>query len=143
MALALAEARAAAEEGDVPVGAVLVRDGVVLASDHNRREETKDPTAHAEMLVLRAAAARLGGWRLTDATLYVTLEPCAMCAGALVWARVARVVAATRDPKAGGMVSRYHIGLDGQLNHTVVWEDGPFQEEAAALLRGFFQARRS
>jgi tRNA(adenine34) deaminase len=139
---ALAEADAAVAHGDVPIGAVLVRDGEVLARDHNRRELDQDPTAHAELLVLRAGARTLGSWRLEGCTLYVTLEPCAMCAGALVLARLPRVVFAADDPKAGAVGALYDIPRDPRLNHRVEVVRGVLADEAAAQLKGFFAARR-
>ena len=117
MRLALAEAEKAAAAGETPVGAVLVIGGEVVAAGHNMRETWLDPTAHAETIVLREAASRLGRWRLADAALYVTLEPCLMCAGALVLARVGRVVYGCRDPKAGALGSVYDVVRDGRLNH--------------------------
>ncbi|HZQ84387.1 MAG TPA: nucleoside deaminase [Acidimicrobiales bacterium] len=142
MGIALEEAQAALEHGDVPVGAVALLAGNVVARDHNRREEQGDPTAHAELLVLRAAAAASGSWRLTDLTLVVTLEPCPMCAGALVAARVGRVVFATPDPKAGATGTLYNLCADPRLNHEVEVTGGVRAEEAAEQLRAFFAARR-
>jgi len=142
MALALAEAARSLDEGEVPVGAVLVLNSVPVAADHNRREQLRDPTAHAELLVLRQAAAALGGWRLTGATLYVTLEPCAMCAGALVLARVARLVYGADDPKAGAVRSLYRLCDDPRLNHRVAVTGGVEADASAQLLRNFFRVRR-
>ncbi len=142
MRLALDEAVAAEAHGDVPVGAVVVRDGQVVAARHNERELTGDPTAHAEVLALRDAARAVGHWRLHDCTLYVTLEPCPMCAGAVVSARVARVVYGADDPKAGAVRTLYAIADDGRLNHRAVVQGGLLADDAAALLRGFFAARR-
>ena len=142
MRLALAEAERAAGHGDVPIGAAVVRSGELLSAAGNERELRGDPTAHAEILALRAAAARLGGWRIADATLYVTLEPCAMCAGAIVLARVPRVVFATADPKAGAAGSVLDLLAEPRLNHRPSVESGPLAEEAAALLRDFFSSRR-
>jgi tRNA(adenine34) deaminase len=142
MGLALTEARRAIEHGDVPVGAVALAGGEVVASDHNRREELGDPTAHAELLVLRAAAGAAGGWRLGDVTLVVTLEPCPMCAGALVAARVGRLVFGAPDPRAGACGSLYNLCADPRLNHDVALTHGVRAGEAAALLAGFFAARR-
>ena len=139
---ALDEARAAERHGDVPVGAVVVRDGAMIAARHNEREVRGDPTAHAEVLALRDAAAAVGHWRLHDCTLYVTLEPCAMCAGAIVNARVARVVYAATDPKAGAVRSLYEIADDPRLNHRALIDHGCRADESAALLRAFFAARR-
>ena len=142
MGLALAEARAAAAIGEVPVGAVLVSAGALVARAHNRRELLGDPTAHAEMLAVRQAAAAGGGWRLAQSTLYVTLEPCPMCAGALWLARVTRLVYAVGDPKAGAAGSLYNIVDDARLNHRVRVEHGLMAEEARSLLLGFFRALR-
>jgi tRNA(adenine34) deaminase len=143
MRLALEEASAAAEHGDVPIGAVLVKDGVALAAAGNERQLRQDPTAHAEILVLRAAAEKLGTWRLDDTTLYVTLEPCPMCAGALVLARVKRLVYGPQDPKAGAALSLYNIVQDPRLNHEVEITPDILAEESAALLRRFFEGRRA
>ncbi len=142
MRLALAEAEAAAEHGDVPIGAVIVRGGEVIAAAGNERELRADPTAHAEILALRAAAAALGGWRLPDSTLYVTLEPCAMCAGAIVLARVPRVVYGADDPKAGAAGSVLDILADARLNHRPEVAAGVLADQSSALLREFFAARR-
>lgn len=142
MALALGEARAAVGHDDVPVGAVVVHDGTVIAARHNERELTRDPVAHAEILALRDAAVALGTWRLDDCTMFVTLEPCAMCAGAMVNARLGRLVYAADDPKAGAAGSVFSL-LDGvALNHGVEVRSGPKADEAGELLRGFFRARR-
>jgi tRNA(adenine34) deaminase len=142
MEVALAEARAALEHGDVPVGAVVVRDGVVLAARHNERELTGDPTAHAEILVLRDASEAIGHWRLDDCILVATLEPCAMCAGAMVNARLGRLVFGAADPKAGAAGSRFDL-LDGAvLNHRVPTTAGVLADECGALLVEFFAARR-
>jgi len=139
MGLALDEARAAAAAGEVPVGAVVVtRDGAVLAQVGNRRERDGDPTAHAEIVALRQAAAALGRWRLDGCTLYVTLEPCAMCAAACVLARLDAVVFAAADPKAGFAGSLGNLLEDPRLNHRVAWRRGLRAAEAAALLAGFF-----
>ena len=143
MAAALAEARMAPGHGDVPVGAVLLGpDGSVVAADHNRREELADPTAHAEMLVLSAAARAAGDWRLTGHTLVVTLEPCPMCAMACVWARLDRVVYGAADPKVGGAWSLYNLPQDARLNHRCELVDGVMAGEAAGLLEQFFAERR-
>ena len=142
MHAALAEAERAAAHDDVPIGAVIVRAGEILAAAGNERELRADPTAHAEILVLRAAAAALGGWRIPDATLYVTLEPCAMCAGAIVLARIDRVVYGAVDPKAGAAGSVFDILAEPRLNHRPVVERGLLEEESAALLRAFFGERR-
>ncbi len=142
MRLALAEAAAALDHDDVPIGAVVARDGEVLAAARNERELRGDPTAHAEVLALRAAAAAAGSWRLGGATVYVTLEPCPMCAGALVLARVERLVYGPQDPRAGAAYSLYNVVQDPRLNHFVEITTGVLEEECAALLRTFFQRRR-
>jgi len=143
MRLALEEADSAAAHGDVPIGAVVVsRDGVVLAREHNRRELDSDPTAHAELLALREATRHLSGWRLEGATMYVTLEPCAMCAGALVNARIARLVFGATDPKAGAVVSLFQIGSDARLNHRFEIQGGVLADEGGRRLSDFFAERR-
>ena len=142
MNIALDEARAALAHDDVPIGAVVVRDGVVIARRHNERELAGDPTAHAEVLTLRDAAAAVGHWRLNDCTLYVTLEPCLMCAGALVNARIGRIVYGAADPKAGAVDSLYRVCADERLNHRPSTESGVLAEECSRLLKAFFAARR-
>jgi tRNA(adenine34) deaminase len=144
MALALDEAAAATAHGDVPVGAVALStaDGTVLARAHNRRQASGDPTAHAELLALRDAAAGLGRWRLDDVTLVVTLEPCPMCAGALVAARVGRLVFGAADPRAGACGSLYNLCADPRLNHELPVVGGVLAERSAALLSSFFAERR-
>lgn len=142
MQRALDEARAAVDHGDVPVGAVVVADGEEVVRTRNRRESHGDPTAHAEILALRTAAERLGTWRLERCTLYVTLEPCAMCAGALVLARLGSLVYAATDPKAGAVGSLYDIPRDPRLNHAVDVVAGVEADEAGELLRRFFRSRR-
>jgi len=142
MGLALEQARAASERGDVPIGAVVVREGKVLAAAGNERELRGDPTAHAEILALQGASRALGGWRLPGTTLYVTLEPCAMCAGALVLARVPRVVYGTADPKAGAAGSVLDVIAHPELNHRPAVIAGIRSEECASLLAGFFAERR-
>ena len=142
MRLALREAERALEHDDVPIGAVVVRDGEVLASGHNERELRGDPTAHAEILALREAARLDGSWRVLDAVLYVTLEPCAMCAGALVLARIPRVVYGASDPKAGACGSVLDVLGEPRLNHRPEVSGGLLAEECGALLSAFFQARR-
>jgi len=139
---ALTEAQRAADEGEVPVGAVVVHQGRVIARGHNRKEQGRDPTAHAEILALREAAQVLGAWRLSGATLYVTLEPCAMCAGAMVQARVERLVFGCLDPKAGAAGSLMNLVQDERLNHRVVLTEGVQGERSSALLKDFFRARR-
>jgi tRNA(adenine34) deaminase len=143
MAIALAEARAAAAEGEVPVGAVCLVGGRVVAQRHNQRERVNDPTAHAELLALREAATALGGWRLRDATLVVTLEPCPMCAGALVAARVGRLVYGATDPKAGACGTLYNLCADPRLNHEIAVMGGVRADECGALLTSFFAGRRN
>jgi len=142
MRLALREAEAALEHDDVPIGAVVVRDGEVIGAGHNERELRQDPTAHAEILALREASRALGSWRVLDAVLYVTLEPCAMCAGAVVLARVARVVYGTVDPKAGAAGSVLDVLAQPRLNHRPDVAAGLLAEECAALLTEFFGSRR-
>jgi tRNA(adenine34) deaminase len=143
MRLAIAEARRALEHDDVPVGAVVAGpDGEVIAAAHNERELRQDPSAHAEMLALRGAARALGSWRLLDTVLYITLEPCAMCAGAIVLARVPRVVYGTADPKAGAAGSVLDILAEPRLNHRPQVTPGVLAADCAALLTAFFAARR-
>jgi len=142
MRLALREAERALEHDDVPIGAVIVREGEVLAAARNERELRGDPTAHAEVLALREASARLGTWRLLDTALYVTLEPCAMCAGAIVLGRVPRVVYAADDPKAGAAGSVLDVLAEPRLNHRPAVARGLLAEEASDLLRAFFASRR-
>jgi len=142
MRLALREAERALEHDDVPIGAVLVHEGEVVAAARNERELRGDPTAHAEVLALREASARLGTWRLLDTVLYVTLEPCAMCAGAIVLARVPRVVYAADDPKAGAAGSVLDVLAEPRLNHRPVVDPGLLASEAAGMLRAFFASRR-
>lgn len=142
MAIALEEAEAALAHDDVPIGAVVLDQGEVVARRHNERERTGDPTAHAELLALRDAAAGRGGWRLDGTTLVVSLEPCPMCAGALVAARVSRVVFGAADPKAGACGSLYNLCADPRLNHEVVVTPGVAAGESGALLSAFFAARR-
>ena len=139
---ALAEAMRADAHGDVPVGAVIVVGGQAIGRGHNRREADRDPTAHAEVLAIREAARALGTWYLVDAVLYVTQEPCPMCAGALVNARVDRLVYGVADPKAGAAGTLFDILRDERLNHRVAVESGVLGEECGALLRDFFRARR-
>ena len=142
MRLALREAERAADHDDVPIGAVVVRDGEVLAAAGNERELRADPTAHAEVLALREAARALGGWRVPDSVLYVTLEPCAMCAGAIVLARVPRVVYGATDPKAGAAGSVLDVLGEPRLNHRPQVAAGLLADESAALLESFFVERR-
>ncbi len=142
MKMALEEAQKAGEEGEVPVGAVLVSEGQVVAWGHNRPIGLSDPTGHAEILALRAGAAAAGNYRLPDCTLYVTLEPCVMCAGALVQARVGRLVYGADDPKSGGVRSLYAILSDERLNHRTEVKGGVLMEECADILRRFFKDKR-
>ena len=143
MTVALEQAGRAVAHGDVPVGAVLLNaERQPVAADHNRREELNDPTAHAEMLVLSAAARAQGDWRLNDYTLVVTLEPCPMCAGAAVWARLERIVYGAPDPKAGAAWSLYNIPQDPRLNHRVELLAGVREQECRELLESFFRERR-
>lgn len=142
MRQAIELAERAAEHGDVPIGAVVVRGDEVIGAAGNERELRGDPTAHAELLALRDAAERLGGWRIEDASIYVTLEPCSMCAGAIVLARIARVVYGARDPKAGAAGSVLDVLGEPALNHNPEVTGGVLAEECAALLSSFFGARR-
>ncbi len=143
MEAALAEAARAVEAGDVPVGAVVVLDGAVVAAGFNSKEALVDPTAHAEIVAIREAGARLNRWRLTDATLYVTLEPCLMCMGAIIQARFGRLVFGAKDPKGGACGSCYDVSNDDRLNHSVEVTSGVLASESAELLKGFFSALRS
>ena len=139
---ALKLAQQAGEKGEVPVGALLVKSNVLIAEAFNLRETRGSPIAHAEMLVLQAASEKIGNWRFVDTTLYVTLEPCPMCAGAIVLARIPRVVYATTDPKSGAAGTLYNILQDERLNHRVELVSGVLAEESSALLKSFFQKRR-
>ena len=140
---ALKEANAAAAEGEVPIGAVIVRGGEIIARAHNRTEQDKDPTAHAEILAIREAASRLGGWRLPGCSMYVTVEPCSMCAGAIVWSRIERLYIGAMDPKAGACGSLYNIPCDSRLNHNVEIETGLMGEECSRLMKDFFRKLRT
>lgn len=142
MRLALDEAGRAPSLGEVPIAAVLVQDGLILATAHNLREVRQDPTAHAEMIAIRQAAERLGNWRLADTTLYVTLEPCAMCAGAIVQARISRLVFGAWDPKGGACGSIFNILAEQRLNHRVTVAGGVLAEESRRLLQEFFRLLR-
>jgi tRNA(adenine34) deaminase len=142
MRLALREASRALEHEDVPIGAVVVQGGEVIGAGHNEREMRADPTAHAEMIALREAARALGSWRVLDSVMYVTLEPCAMCAGAIVLARLPRVVFGATDPKAGAAGSVFNVLEEPRLNHRPQVESGLLAEECADLLRAFFAPRR-
>ena len=137
------EAKQAAAEGEVPVGAVIVRDGEIISRAHNMVEQAKDPTAHAEILAIRRAAERLGGWRLTGCDLFVTAEPCSMCAGAIVWARIRKLYIGTMDPKAGACGSLFNIPQDERLNHYAEIETGLMSEECSGLMKDFFRKLRS
>ena len=143
MCEALEEARLAAEEGEVPIGAVVVCDGEVVARAHNRRETDLDPSAHAEFSAMVAASRALGRWRLSGCTVYVTLEPCLMCAGLMVNARIDRCVYGAADPKGGALGTLYDVSHDSRLNHEFGVESGVLGEEAADQLRDFFRARRA
>jgi tRNA(adenine34) deaminase len=142
MRAALREAAAAAESGEVPVGCVIVHEGAIVGRGHNRVERLQDATAHAEILAIGAASEALGSWRLTGSTLYVTLEPCAMCAGAMVLSRVTRLVYGAADPKAGACGSVLDVIHEPRLNHRVQVESGLLAEECGGLLRAFFERRR-
>ncbi len=143
MGRALTQAKLALTHGDVPVGAVVVRGGEIVSEAHNRRELDTDPTAHAEILAVRAAAAALGSWRLDGCTLYVTLEPCTMCAGALVLARLPELVYGASDPKAGAVGSLYDLAREPRLNHRVAVTAGVLAEDCGAVLTTFFRAARA
>ncbi len=142
MRLALKEAEAAAAEDEVPVGCVIVRGGKVIARAHNQRETLKDPTAHAEMIAITQAAEAVGDWRLEGCDLYVTLEPCAMCAGAIVLARLARVVFGATDPKAGACGTLMNLVQDARLNHRVTLVTGVLAEPCGGILSGYFRGKR-
>ena len=139
---ALAEAKKAAAAGEVPVGAVIVKDCEIIGRGHNETETAKDPTAHAEMIAIRQAAKNLGGWRLTGCTMYVTTEPCSMCAGAIVWSRISRLFIGTMDPKSGACGSVFNIPQESRLNHFVEIETGLMQEECSSLMKSFFKELR-
>lgn len=139
---ALAEAKKAAAAGEVPVGAVIVKDGEIIGRGHNETETARDPTAHAEMIAIRQAAKNLGGWRLTGCTMYVTTEPCSMCAGAIVWSRISRLFIGTMDPKSGACGSIFNIPQESRLNHFVEIETGLMQEECSSLMKNFFKELR-
>ena len=143
MQVALQQAQLASESGDVPVGAVVMHDGQIIAARHNEREATSDPTAHAEILVLRDAATALGHWRLDDCTLVVTLEPCVMCAGALINSRIETLVYATADLKGGATSSLYNVCSDPRLNHNPIVKHGVCEREATLLLKEFFAQKRT
>ncbi|MDO5491165.1 MAG: tRNA adenosine(34) deaminase TadA [Bacillota bacterium] len=142
MRRALAEAKKAETLGEVPVGAVIVHDGRVIARGHNRTQTDRDPTAHAEMIAIREAAKVLGGWRLPDCVMFVTLEPCSMCAGAIVWSRIDRLIIGAMDPKAGACGSVFNIPQERKLNHYTQIETGLLADECGGLLKAFFRERR-
>ena len=142
MAEALKEAALAAEMGEVPIGSVIVRGDEIIAAAHNLVETSKDPTAHAEMLAIRQAAARLGGWRLTGCHMYVTVEPCSMCAGAIVWARIEKLFIGTDDPKGGACGSIFNIPQEKKLNHYTEIETGLLREECSEIMKTFFKKLR-
>ncbi|MBE9535765.1 MAG: nucleoside deaminase [Proteobacteria bacterium] len=143
MELALREAEMAAQAGEVPVGAVVVLDGKVIARGHNRTERDGDPTAHAEMVVIRKASKKMGNWRLSAAELYVTLEPCTMCIGAAVLARIDRLIFACKDPKSGAVGSLYDISKESRLNHKIKVSQGILEEECSQVLKLFFKQLRT
>lgn len=143
MRLALEEAAKATAIGEIPIGAVIIRGGEILAKAHNYREIWQDPTAHAEIVAIRAAASTVGSWRLTETTLYVTVEPCAMCIGAVILARIPRLVFGTRDPKAGACGSVFDLAADSRLNHQVLVTAGVLEEECQGLLQQFFRRLRA
>lgn len=143
MEYALQEALISEKLGEVPIGAVIVKDGEIVGRGHNLTETTKDPTAHAEMMAIRQASENLGGWRLTGCEMYVTCEPCSMCAGAMVWARLEKVHIGTMDPKAGAAGSVLNVLEEPKLNHHVEIETGIMQEECSEILKRFFKERRN
>lgn len=138
----MAEAKISEKLGEVPIGAVIVKDGEIVGRGHNLTETTKDPTAHAEMIAIRDAAKHLGGWRLTGCEMYVTCEPCSMCAGAMVWSRIEKVHIGTMDPKAGAAGSVLNVLQEPKLNHRVEIETGTMQEECSDILKSFFKDLR-
>lgn len=142
MECALAEAEISEKLGEVPIGAVIVKDGEIVGRGHNLTETTKDPTAHAEMIAIMDAAKHLGGWRLTGCEMYVTCEPCSMCAGAMVWSRIEKVHIGTMDPKAGAAGSVLNVLQEPKLNHRVEIETGTMQEECSDILKSFFKDLR-
>lgn len=139
---ALKEAKLAYEKGEIPIGAIVERDGQIIGRGHNLTESAKDPTAHAEMIALRQAAQTLGGWRLLGCNLYVTTEPCSMCAGAIVWARIEKLYIGTMDPKSGACGSVFNIPQEPKLNHYVEIETGLLQEECSQMMKTFFKELR-
>jgi len=143
MAIALEEAQKAYRKGEVPIGAVIVHDGIVIGRGHNLRETSKDPTAHAEMIAIRAASETLGGWRLIDCDMYVTIEPCPMCAGAIYQSRISNLYIGAMDPKAGAVGSLYNIPRDERLNHLVNVEYDILQEPCSRIMKDFFKRLRN
>ncbi len=143
MQAAIAEAELARAKGEVPIGAVIVHDGEIIGRGHNLRETSNDPTTHAEMVAIREAAEKIGHWRLLETTLYVTLEPCVMCMGAIILARIPRLVYACRDPRAGAVGSIYDFSQDDRFNHKVEVTEGVLGKECSAMLSGFFQDLRA
>lgn len=139
---ALIEARKAYDLGEIPIGAVVVRDGQVIARGHNLTETTKDPTAHAEMIAIREAARVLGGWRLVGCSMYVTVEPCSMCTGAMIWSRIENLYIGTMDPKAGACGSVFNIAEEDRLNHRINVERGILEEECRSIMKEFFKELR-
>ncbi len=137
------EAEKAALEGEVPVGAIIVKDGEIIARGHNQNETLKDPTAHAEIMALRQAGAVLGGWRLPGCEMYVTVEPCSMCAGAIVWARIQKLYIGAMDPKAGACGSVFNIPQERKLNHYVEIETGIMEQECSRIMKDFFKKLRN
>lgn len=142
MQAALEEAKKAADLGEVPIGAVIVKDGKIISRGHNLVETSKDPTAHAEMLAIRAAAKKLGGWRLLGCQMFVTAEPCSMCAGAIVWSRIEKLYIGTMDPKSGACGSIFNIPQESKLNHYTDIEIGLMQEECSCIMKDFFKQLR-
>ena len=142
MQAAFEEAKKAASMGEVPIGAVIVKDGEIIARGHNETETLKDPTAHAEMTAIRNAAAKLGGWRLPGCEMFVTVEPCSMCAGAIVWSRIEKLYIGTMDPKSGACGSVFNIPQEKKLNHFTEIETGLMQEECSCLMKDFFKQLR-
>lgn len=142
MQAALEEAKKAAALGEIPIGAVIVKDGAIIARGHNETETHKDPTAHAEMIAIRAAAKALGGWRLLGCQMFVTAEPCSMCAGAIVWARIEKLYIGTMDSKSGACGSVFNIPQEKKLNHFTEIEIGLMQEECSCIMKDFFKQLR-
>lgn len=140
---ALNEAKKAMEIGEIPIGAVIEKDGAIIGRGHNLTETSKDPTAHGEMIAIRQAAASLGGWRLSGCTMYVTCEPCTMCAGALVWSRIENLYIGTMDPKAGACGSVYNVVCDSRLNHHINVKSGIMEEECSQIIKAFFLQLRN